>query len=680
MSYIQPYLDYFSSYFQIQPYLDYFSNHPDWALVLVFFVALGEALLVIGLFVPSTAVLIGAGTLVGAGKLPFWPVMIATILGCITGDQISFWAGRIFGDRLRSMWPLRNYPHLLAKGEAYVKEHGGKSIAIGRFVPGIKSVVPGIAGMFGMGQLFFLAVNITSGIAWAALHVLPGVLLGQALSLAGELSSRLLVVLVVLLLILAIGGWLVRVVAAGLSPYRKTAQGRLSAWAKARQSKSARRFGQAIAPENPNSVLLLLAIALGLLAIVGLADIVSGLLLRHAVSNFDHSVYNFFSELRSVPGDEIFVRVTMFGDEPVLLAAGAVPVLWFAWNRNWRAAGTILATLAVAKIILLGFSFGLSAPGEGALKTDFRFPSAHAVMAGTVFGILAAITARGLSRWSQALIVASGTMAVIAISFSRLYLGVNWFSDVTGGILIGGILTVVFSVALSTIKLGRFHPVALPAATLSILLLAGSINISNNFDRRVERYQPINKLVTFALPDYLVSGWAKMPGQRINLVGRQTEGFEIQWIGSQSSLRDVLNHQHYRLWNRWGWRDVLPYLNTSGALADMAPKPAVHEGLRAKVTASHDDQLHQPIRIVLKAFQSNVRVMDNGKSERVLLLDLVHESLKSNFGMFALPSTSPIDPAELQDIIHQLEADPGVETLGEKNLSGQTVAILRPKS
>ena len=34
---------------QIQPYLDYFAGHPDWALIIIFLIAFGEALLVIGL-------------------------------------------------------------------------------------------------------------------------------------------------------------------------------------------------------------------------------------------------------------------------------------------------------------------------------------------------------------------------------------------------------------------------------------------------------------------------------------------------------------------------------------------------------------------------------------------------------------------------------------------------------
>ena len=666
---------------QLQPYLDYFALHPNWALALVFLIAMGEALLVIGLFVPSTAVLVGAGALVGAGKLPFWPIMIAAILGCVAGDQISFWAGRIYGDRLRGMWPLRNYPHLLAKGEAYVKDHGGKSIAIGRFVPGIKSVVPGIAGMFGMSQTFFLSVNVASGIVWGAMHVLPGVLLGQAISLAGELSGRLAVVLLVLLGILAIGGWLVRLLATGVSPYRKAAQGRISAWAKSSNSKSVRRFGRVIAPENPGSVLLLLIILVGFAAVVTLVDLLSGLLLRQAVGNFDRSLFNFFSELRNVPGDEIFIRITMLGDELVLYAMLAVPLLWMAFLRKWRACVAIIVTVVLAKLVLIGFSFGLPAPGLGAQHADFRFPSGHVLLAGTAFGIIAAMTARGLSRWSQALIAAGSAMAVIAVAFSRLYLGVNWFSDVAGGILISGILGVIFSVAISTISLGRFHPLALLSGSLAALLVAGGINIGANFENREERYQPFDKFSQFTQADYLANGWAKLPGQRINLIGKPAEVFVVHWLGSQQSLRDALSRNHFKLWNRWGWRDALPYLNPHVALADLSPNPAVHEGLRAKITATEDDAAPAQGRLVLRAYQTNTKVESGvATPQRVYVINITREGLKPNLGMFAVPSNQPASAEEIASVEKNLGDDPAVETLGRNDVAGHTVVILRPKS
>src|SRR3954451_14267775 len=228
----------------IQPYLDYFAHHPSWAVVVVFLIAFGEALLIIGLFVPSTAVLVGAGILVGARHLHFWPVFVATVFGAVAGDQVSYWAGRLFGDRLKMIWPLDRYPALVARGEDFVRRHGGKSIAIGRFVPGVKAVVPGIVGMFGMGQLSFATINVVSGVFWAAAHIFPGMLLGQGLALAGELSGRLLVVLLTLLIVIAVAGWVIRLFVGGLAPWIEFGQLKLSRWARSRSGKWWRRFGR----------------------------------------------------------------------------------------------------------------------------------------------------------------------------------------------------------------------------------------------------------------------------------------------------------------------------------------------------------------------------------------------------------------------------------------------------
>ena len=63
--------------------LDYIGSNPSLGVAAAFLIAMGEALLIIGLFVPSTATLIAIGGLVGLGKLPFWPVFIATFLGAV---------------------------------------------------------------------------------------------------------------------------------------------------------------------------------------------------------------------------------------------------------------------------------------------------------------------------------------------------------------------------------------------------------------------------------------------------------------------------------------------------------------------------------------------------------------------------------------------------------------------
>ena len=89
---------------------------------------------------------------------------------------------------------------LIEQGERFFSRHGGKSVFIGRFIPGVKSVVPGIAGMFGMDYRKFSLINVTSAFAWAAAHILPGMLLSAWLKSIG-LSLEMVIIVGTLVLV-----------------------------------------------------------------------------------------------------------------------------------------------------------------------------------------------------------------------------------------------------------------------------------------------------------------------------------------------------------------------------------------------------------------------------------------------------------------------------------------------
>lgn len=159
----------------------------------IFLVAIGEAVFILGLFVPSTPVLLLVGGIIATGKLPFWEIYLAAVLGAVIGDAISYTVGHALKDRIRTIWPFRNYLDLLDRGETFFARHGGKSVFIGRFIPGVKAVVPGIAGMMGMPYRWFSIINVSSAFAWAAAHILPGMLLTAWLKSIG-LSLELVII------------------------------------------------------------------------------------------------------------------------------------------------------------------------------------------------------------------------------------------------------------------------------------------------------------------------------------------------------------------------------------------------------------------------------------------------------------------------------------------------------
>jgi PAP2 superfamily protein len=66
-----------------------------------------------------------------------------------------------------------------------------------------------------------------------------------------------------------------------------------------------------------------------------------------------------------------------------------------------------------------------------ATATGFSFPSGHAMVSLTVYGALAFVTAASAgSRRAQLLALLSATALVLAIGFSRVYLGVHYATDV----------------------------------------------------------------------------------------------------------------------------------------------------------------------------------------------------------------------------------------------------------
>ncbi|MBP6104562.1 MAG: DedA family protein, partial [Gammaproteobacteria bacterium] len=187
----------------IQPFLDWIRVHPSSAMLAVFFISLSESLAIIGLLVPGVVLMTAIGSMMGAGILPFYQTLLWAILGAIAGDGISYWLGYHYHQRLRHFWPFRQFPRLLARGEAFFSNHGGKSIVFGRFVGPVRPMIPVIAGMMDMTPKRFLFFNILSAIVWAPLYSLPGILIGMSLgNLSAEVASRAGLLVLLLLLVL----------------------------------------------------------------------------------------------------------------------------------------------------------------------------------------------------------------------------------------------------------------------------------------------------------------------------------------------------------------------------------------------------------------------------------------------------------------------------------------------
>ncbi len=144
----------------------------------VFGLAFAESLAFVSLLVPFTAMMVGAGALIGAGTLDAWVVIPWGIAGAASGDAVSYWVGRYFKDRVPRMWPFRDRPDELERGYRFFARWGVLSVFIGRFFGPLRAVVPIVAGMMKMGQWKFQLANVVSAIVWLPLLLAPGAVAG----------------------------------------------------------------------------------------------------------------------------------------------------------------------------------------------------------------------------------------------------------------------------------------------------------------------------------------------------------------------------------------------------------------------------------------------------------------------------------------------------------------------
>lgn len=187
--------------------LEFIRDHAAWAGPIMGVLTFLESLAFVGLFFPTTILLITVGGLIQNGTLEFWPIVVCSVIGAAAGDAVSYWMGRTLGDRLAQMWPFRSRPHLLAKGELFFMKHGAISIALCRFLGPLRAIVPITAGMLHMPHRTFQIANILSGIIWVPVMLAPAAVTMWVMEIARKSDKPLPKIILVSVLLLAAGAF-----------------------------------------------------------------------------------------------------------------------------------------------------------------------------------------------------------------------------------------------------------------------------------------------------------------------------------------------------------------------------------------------------------------------------------------------------------------------------------------
>jgi membrane protein DedA with SNARE-associated domain len=137
------------------------------------------ALDVIFPLVPSETSVILAGVIAATGDLVLVAVIACAAGGAILGDNVSYWIGRLAGERIVERFFKGERRKRIDWAERQIDERGPYLIVIGRFIPGGRTAVTLASGLLEMRWRRFIVYDVAAGVVWASYAALLGYVGGR---------------------------------------------------------------------------------------------------------------------------------------------------------------------------------------------------------------------------------------------------------------------------------------------------------------------------------------------------------------------------------------------------------------------------------------------------------------------------------------------------------------------
>lgn len=206
------------------------------------------------------------------------------------------------------------------------------------------------------------------------------------------------------------------------------------------------------------------------------------------------SVLEFFQSLRSPILNAIFLIFTISTELPILVLFTAT----MYWCINKKVGQKILFSLVSSITLNTGIKEFVKAPRPIGIKgldsmrvstaTGYSFPSGHTQSATTFWVSLMMILKK---TWIYLL----GTIIIIGVGISRLYLAVHWPIDVLFGWIFGVIFTILFCNIFDYVDKNKSY---------NILLIVLGLFILSSFIINSSKYIKILGLITGFILGYIV--------------------------------------------------------------------------------------------------------------------------------------------------------------------------------
>jgi membrane protein DedA with SNARE-associated domain len=150
--------------------IDFIVRH---GTLVVFAAVLGEQL---GLPVPAAIFLLATGAAIGTGQMAAAPALGAAVIAALIGDFVWYELGARRGRSvLGALCRLSLEPDTcIRKTEDIYDRYGVAAIVFAKFVPGLSTIAPPLAGVVGIRRSSFLFLDFAGSFAWTSAYVSAG--------------------------------------------------------------------------------------------------------------------------------------------------------------------------------------------------------------------------------------------------------------------------------------------------------------------------------------------------------------------------------------------------------------------------------------------------------------------------------------------------------------------------
>lgn len=183
---------------------------PAWAVYLVVccVVFLETSVLILGLILPSEAVLIAAGVAAAIGQPNIYVLIACACVAALCGDMTGYALGHYSGPRIQNSWAGRKFgAEQWIRAVERVRHNSYVTVPVGRWIGYVRTLVPIAAGMSEVPAHRYALATFLGGSTWATCVLLLAYVLGATAGV--QLMGVLVIGLIGAAAVLVLVRWLV---------------------------------------------------------------------------------------------------------------------------------------------------------------------------------------------------------------------------------------------------------------------------------------------------------------------------------------------------------------------------------------------------------------------------------------------------------------------------------------